>query len=55
MNISSSLRAIMDHPSTTRLITGLILLNAVTLGLETHDGLVAQHGALLERTAHAVE
>ncbi|MDP5324866.1 MAG: ion transporter [Litorivicinaceae bacterium] len=47
MNISSSLRAIMDHPSTTRLITGLILLNAVTLGLETHDGLVAQHGALL--------
>ncbi len=31
-----------------RLIIGLILLNAVTLGLETWDGLMAEHGPLLE-------
>lgn len=42
-----ALRAFVDHPKTTRLITGLILLNAVTLGLETNAALVQQYGQVL--------
>ncbi|NBS12533.1 MAG: ion transporter, partial [Gammaproteobacteria bacterium] len=44
---SHVLRTVIDDPRTTRLITGLILLNAVTLGLETNAALVQQYGQVL--------
>ncbi|MCG8669178.1 MAG: ion transporter [Pseudomonadales bacterium] len=38
----------IESPSVTRIIIGLILLNAITLGLETNSDLVAVYGALLK-------
>jgi voltage-gated sodium channel len=37
-----------------QVVTGLILLNAVTLGLETSDTLMARYGAALELLDHAL-
>lgn len=42
------LRTLIDHPWMTRSITALILLNAVTLGMETSDDVMARHGAVLQ-------
>lgn len=41
----------VDSPAISRLITGLILVNAVTLGLETSDTVVRHAGALI----HAID
>ncbi len=37
----------MNHPRTDQIITGLIILNAVTLGLETSQSIMASYGPLL--------
>lgn len=37
----------LAHPLTERIVLGLILLNAITLGLETFPDITAQHGDLL--------
>ena len=39
-------RLVLSRPF-QRAVTGLILLNAVTLGLETWDSLMAEYGAVL--------
>ena len=41
------LAKIMKHPRTDQIITGLIILNAVTLGLETSQSIMASYGPLL--------
>jgi voltage-gated sodium channel len=41
------LRRIVEDPRTERIIIGVILLNAVTLGLETSDTVMARWGGLL--------
>lgn len=48
------LRAFLEHKHFTGFITALILLNAVTLGLETDDSLMARHGGLLHAVDHAI-
>ncbi len=50
----SRLQAFLEHRNFTGFITVLILLNAVTLGLETDDALMASHGALLHTLDHAI-
>lgn len=50
----SRLQAFLEHKNFTGFITVLILLNAITLGLETDDGLMATHGALLHAIDHAI-
>lgn len=41
------LKMLVDHPMTERVIVMLIVLNAITLGLETSSEIMAGHGALL--------
>jgi voltage-gated sodium channel len=41
------LRQIVDHPRTERIIITLILVNAVTLGLETSPSIMAEWGRVL--------
>lgn len=43
------LRAIVDHPRTEQFIIGLIVLNAITLGLETSSTIMAEYGTVLSR------
>ena len=38
----------IESPSVTRIIIGLILLNAITLGLETNANLIASYGGILQ-------
>jgi voltage-gated sodium channel len=42
-----SLKAIVTHPRTERIIIGLIIVNAITLGLETSKTVMAEIGGLL--------
>ncbi|GAB4240275.1 MAG: hypothetical protein Kow0032_27820 [Methyloligellaceae bacterium] len=42
------MRRILDHPSTEQVITGLIVLNAIILGLETSKQAMAAAGPALE-------
>lgn len=44
---TEKLKAFVDHPWLTYFITTIILINAVTLGLETDADLVAEYGGLL--------
>jgi voltage-gated sodium channel len=48
------LQAFLEHNRFTAFITALILINAVTLGLETDDTLMARHGTLLHIIDHAI-
>ena len=41
------LRRVVEHPLTERLIMALILINAVTLGLETSANAMERYGSLL--------
>lgn len=41
------LKRIVEHPLTERIVIGLILVNAVTLGLETSKSIMTNHGVLL--------
>lgn len=43
------LRALVDHPRTEQFIILLIVLNAITLGLETSQSVMAEYGPLLHR------
>jgi voltage-gated sodium channel len=45
-------RAILAHPRFQRLIVGVILINAATLGLETFPAVVERHGHLLTAVDH---
>ncbi len=38
---------LVEHPLFVRSITGLIILNAITLGMETHAAIMASHGDLI--------
>ncbi|MGL4243293.1 MAG: ion transporter, partial [Beijerinckiaceae bacterium] len=42
------LRAIVAHPLTERIVIGLIVVNAITLGLETSKTVMDQFGGLLK-------
>jgi voltage-gated sodium channel len=44
---TSRLRHAVEHPVTQRVIMGLIIVNAVVLGLETSPSIMAVHGSLL--------
>jgi voltage-gated sodium channel len=46
--VLAKLRAIVDHPLTDRLIMTLIIINAITLGLQTSKTMMASYGPLLE-------
>ena len=46
-NFRTRLRALVDHPMWERTILSIIVLNAITLGLETSDSVMAQVGPLL--------
>lgn len=50
----SRLRAFIEHRNFTGFITALILMNAITLGLETDQVLMDRHGALLHVMDHAI-
>jgi voltage-gated sodium channel len=43
-----ALRRIVENPRTERIVMGLIVLNAITLGLETSDTLMARWGWFLD-------
>jgi voltage-gated sodium channel len=45
---------VIDHPRTLRLITVLIIINAVTLGLETSPSVMARWGSFLVSLDHAI-
>lgn len=47
MDLRDRVNAWVEHPRTTAAITMLILINAVTLGLETVPRIMATHGELL--------
>ncbi|SLN61354.1 Ion transport protein [Roseivivax jejudonensis] len=47
MSLRQRLSAILDRPATRNVITGVILFNAVILGLETSDAVMATAGALI--------
>ena len=44
----AKLRAIVDHPRTERVIMILIIINAITLGLQTSKTMMASYGPILE-------
>lgn len=48
------LQAFLEHKYFTGFITVLILMNAVTLGLETDDSLMARYGAALHLLDHVI-
>lgn len=48
------LAQILANPRTERAVLGLIILNAITLGLETSPPVMAAYGPLLEIIDHAV-
>jgi len=48
------LARILKDPRTERVVLGLIIFNAVTLGLETSPSVMARHGALLHALDRAV-
>ena len=41
-------RHFLEHPTTERVLAGLIILNAVVLGLETSPSIMARHGWWLD-------
>lgn len=45
----SSLETFVDHPFSQRLVVLVLLLNAVTLGLDTSDEVMAKHGPLIDQ------
>lgn len=47
-------RRFIDHPTTERVIAGLIILNALVLGLETSPALMARYGVILETLDHTL-
>lgn len=47
-NWRGQLKEFIENPVVNRLIIALILINAVTLGLETSSGLMASHGELIK-------
>jgi voltage-gated sodium channel len=53
-NARASLRAVLEHPLWERLITTLIIINAITLGLETSPTAMRQFGPLLEMVDRAI-
>ncbi len=52
--IQQRLSRIVDGRLFTNIIITLIVINAVTLGLETSDSLMAEHGVLLMRIDHFI-
>jgi voltage-gated sodium channel len=48
------LRTIVDHPRTERVIMSLIIINAVILGLETSQSVMASFGRALEILDHVI-
>jgi voltage-gated sodium channel len=50
----SMLVRILTDPRTERVVLGLIMFNAITLGLETSPSIMAEHGALLHALDRAV-
>ena len=52
--MSAMLARILKDPRTERVVLGLIIFNAVTLGLETSPSVMARHGALLHALDRAV-
>ena len=48
------LSALLDHPTFERLILGLIVVNAITLGLETSGSIRAAIGPFLEKLDHVI-
>jgi voltage-gated sodium channel len=51
---ASTLQAFLERPALQNLILGLIIVNAVILGLETSAVMVARHGALLGMLDRAI-
>lgn len=45
-------RHFLEHPTTERVLAGLIILNAIVLGLETSQTLMKSHGWLLDPLDH---
>jgi voltage-gated sodium channel len=46
--VLAKLRTIVDHPRTERLIMTLIIINAITLGLQTSKTVMSAYGPILE-------
>jgi voltage-gated sodium channel len=49
-----SLRALLAHPRTERVVIWLIIINAATLGLETSQSVMADYGTLLWWIDHVI-
>jgi len=47
-------RHLLEHPTTERILAGLIILNALVLGLETSQSLMARYGWWLELLDHTL-
>lgn len=48
------LRALAESHAFCKLITGLILINAVILGMETYPGVMAEYGTVLKAIDHTI-
>jgi len=48
------LSRIISHPRTERVVLGLIIVNAITLGLETFPEMRASHGEILEAVDNSI-
>lgn len=53
-SVHARLRGLLDHPSFQNLILTLILVNAITLGLETSKDITASYGGLLRSLDAAI-
>lgn len=53
-SLRTRMASVVAAPAFTWAVTGLILLNAVTLGLQTSAAIMAQYGALLEHVDNIV-
>lgn len=54
VTILSNLRNIIESRWFCKLITGLIIFNALILGLETYPGIMAEYGTVLVTIDHAI-
>ena len=52
--LASHLKPLVRNPVFERIVTGLILLNAVTLGMETSPSITARIGGLLTVLDHVI-
>ena len=52
--MTAFLKSIINHPFAERILIALIVINAITLGLETSPSIVAKWGSVIQAVDHAI-